>query len=129
MNLRQHAAAYRAAISANLGGSEAYGYDDVPDVLPDIYVIVSVTRRFAPAARFNGVHSMDHMRLTTLAVGRTEDEALWAQDRIGQAIEQKPVTIGSGVAYAVFDDARPPVLKDGRYSGLLTWTYAVARTP
>lgn len=121
-----HAAAIRDALDAPLGKWSAYDYDDVPDVLPGLYALVTVSKRFGAPIYMCGGKAQHGYRLTTLAVGRTIDEARWVRDRIADALEDKPLTIDGDTTTRVRLESEQPIEPDdGRYSGLTSWTYAL----
>lgn len=121
MTERAQAAALRAALETPLGQWSAYDYDDVPGDLPAIYVLVTVTRRFGGDKRNDGKLSRIGWRATTLAVGRTADEARWAREKVAGALEGKRLGDSSLID---FDSESPIEPDDGRWSGLTSWTYA-----
>lgn len=119
---RVHAAAWRTALETPLGACSAYDYDDVPAVLPNVYVLVTVSRRFGGVARNSGRRPLQGWRLTTLAVGKTVDEARWAREKVFTALnETRNATLGTTL---VEFETETPIERDGdRYSGLTSWTY------
>ena len=122
----EHAAAIRAALETPLGVWSAYDYDDVPAVLPHLYVLVTVSRRFGGQPRMCGGRSLRGWRLTTLAVGRTTDEARFIRDATAGALADKTVTVGGVVSTPIrFETEQPVAPDDGRQSGLTAWTYAL----
>lgn len=122
----EHAAAWRAALETPLGKWSAYDYDDVPAALPNLYALVTVSRRFGDDLRLSGGRRLVGYRATTLAVGRTVDEARWVRDRIEEAVADQRITVdGVETTLIRFESENPPEPDDGRYSGVTTWTYAL----
>lgn len=138
LDTRAHSSAIRAAIEAMLGGSHAYDYDDVPgspqaaspdlraEALPDIYAAVSVERRYTPPRRITAQAGRSGWRVAVRAVGRTVDEARWAQKRVAEALDEAQLTIDGHTTTAFqhesWSDAEHD---DGRYSGLTVYTYGI----
>ena len=122
----EHAAAIRAALEVPLGVWSAYDYDDVPDVLPNLYVLITVSRRFGGQPRMCGGRTVHGWRLTTLAVGRTTDEARFIRDATSVALADRTVTVGGVVSTPIRFETEQPIAPDGgRQSGLTAWTYAL----
>jgi hypothetical protein len=119
---RAHAAAWIAALDTPLGQWAAYDYDSVPATLPSIYVLITATRRFGGEPRNHGKRPMSGWRLTTLAVGRTMDEARWAREKVHTLAETRNATLGSTLL--LFESENPIEADDDRYSGVTVWTYA-----
>lgn len=121
------AAAVRAALEAPLGAWSAYDYDDLPATLPNLYALVTVSRRFGVLARFcAGQPQARGWRLTTMGVGRTVDEARWVLDRVAEGIEGQALTVDGRTSTRVRFESQQPVEEDeGRYSGTITWTYVL----
>lgn len=122
----EHAEAIRAALEVPLGKWSAYDYDDVPETLPNLYALVTVSKRFGAPIYFSGGKSVHGYRLTTLAVGRSVDEAREVRDRITGAVEDQKITIAGQATTRVRMETEQAIEPDdGRYSGLTTWTYAL----
>lgn len=122
----EHAAAVRGALEDALGKWSAYDYDDVPDDLPNMYALVSLSKRFGAPVYMCGGKAMTGYRLTTLAVGRTVDEARWVRDRVAGAVEDRTLDLAGRTSTAVRLESEQPIEPDdGRYSGLTSWTYAL----
>jgi hypothetical protein len=100
----------------------------VPDKLPGLYALVTVTKRAGAPVYMCGGKAMTGYRLTTLAVGRTVDEARWVRD-----IRSRPPSRTSSINVAGYttstrvrlETEQPIEPDDGRYSGLTSWTYAL----
>lgn len=113
----------REHLEAPLGSWSAYDYDDVPATLPPIYAQVTVSRRFGGEPRGCGRRPIVGWRLTTLAVGRTVDEARQARDWIHAALnEQRIASLGTSLIELESETAIQS--DDGRYSGVTNWTYS-----
>lgn len=122
----EQSAAIRAALEVPLGKWSAYDYDDVPTTLPNLYALTTVSKRAGAPIYFSGGKAVHGYRLTTLAVGRTIEEARWVRDHIAGAIEDRAFTIGGRVTTRVRLETEQPIEPDdGRYSGLTSWTYAL----
>lgn len=120
------ATAIRAALEDALGKWSAYDYDDVPTDLPGMYALVTVTRRSGDDFRFSYGRQLVGYRLTTLAVGRTVDEARWVRARVSDTLSDRAVTIGDVPTTPLrFEVENPIEFDDNRYSGMTTWTYAL----
>lgn len=122
---RAHAAAVVAALDTPLGQWSAYETDDIPRELPTIYVEVTVSRRFGGGTWMCGGRPGRGWRIVTRAVGRTENEARWAREKVAAALEDQQLVVDgrltSRVRFEVEDDIEAD---DGLYSGATTWTYA-----
>lgn len=109
-----------------LGKWSAYDYDDVPDDLPSMYALVSLSKRFGAPVYMCGGRAMTGYRLTTLAVGRTVDEARHVRGLVAEAIEDQQLYLAGYTSTRVrFESEQPIEPDDGRYSGLTSWTYAL----
>jgi hypothetical protein len=121
-----HVAAIRDTLTDALGQWSAYDYDDVPDKLPALYALVTVTKRAGAPVYMCGGKATTGYRLTTLAVGRTVDEARWVRDIIAATIEDQALDVAGTPSTRVRLESEQPIEPDdGRYSGLTTWTYAL----
>lgn len=125
---REHAEEWRDVIEALLGDPVtdatrgAFDYDDVPSPLPDLYALVTVTRRFGGDARSHGGKPMVGWRLTVLSVGRTVDEARWVREKVDTLDETRNATLATTLL--VFEDNTTIEADGDRYSGLTSFTYA-----
>lgn len=122
MSERTHAAAWRSALETPLGQWSAYDYDDIPESVPDIYVVITVTRRLGGDKRSDGRLSRIGWRLTTLAVGRTADEARWAREKVTTLEGTRNGAIGTSLLE--LENETPIEEDNGRYSGMTVYTYA-----
>lgn len=125
---REHAEEWRNVIDALLGDPVtdatrgAFDYDDVPSPLPDIYALVTVTRRFGGDARNHGGKPMVGWRLTVRCIGRTVDEARWAREKVETLDVTRNATLATTLV--MFEDDTPIEADGDRYSGLTAFTYA-----
>lgn len=120
---RAHSTAIRAFLETPLGQWSAYDYDDAPATLPAIYALITVTRRFGGEPRNDGRRPLTGWRLTTLAVGRSVDEARIARDWLHAALNEKRIPALS-TSLVEFESENPIEPDDGRYSGVTVWTYS-----
>lgn len=122
----EHAEFWRDALDLSLGKWAAYDYDDVPDPAPNLYALLTVSKRFGNDFRVSGGRARQGYRLTTLAVGRTVDEARWVRDRVAEAIADRTFTLdGKQTTFVRLETEESIEFDDGRYSGLTAWVYAV----
>jgi hypothetical protein len=131
LDSRAHATAVKAAIKAQLGPNNAYDYDEVPGtngnagILPNIYVLVTVQRRFNGNRRLTAQAGLTGWRISARAVGRTIDEVRWAMFKVATALNEERLTIsGSTTTPIQFETDQAPESDDGRFSGLALYTYA-----
>lgn len=132
LDARPHAAAVRAAVTAALAPAwTAYDYGKVPGadgnpgVLPNIFCLVSIERRFNPNLHLSAQATSGGWRVSVRSLGRTADESRWAMARVTQALNEARVTVEGRVSSPIqFESDQNPVLDDTRYSGLSSWTYA-----
>lgn len=121
-----HASAVRAALDVPLGQWSAYDYDDVPTVLPEMYVLISLSRRFGGQSRLDGSTALGGWRLTTLAVGHTVDEARFIRDATAGALSNARLTVTGLLSSPIqFETEQPIAYDDGWFSGITAWTYAL----
>lgn len=113
----------REYLEAPLGSWSAYDYDDVPATLPPIYAQVSVSRRYGGDPRACGRRPLVGWRLTTLAVGRSVDEARQARDWIYGALNEQRIT-SLDTSLIHLESETPIEPDDGRYSGVTHWIYS-----
>lgn len=122
----EHVAAIRDALEDALGKWSAYDYDDVPEKLPAMYALVTVSKRVGAPVYMCGGKATSGYRLTTLAVGRSVDEARWVRDIIAATFEDRIVNLAGYSSTRVRLESEQPIEPDdGRYSGLTSWTYAL----
>lgn len=131
LDSRAHATAVKAAIKAQLGPNNAYDYGTVPGAdgntgtLPNIFVLVSVERRYNPNLRLSAQAGTTGWRIGVRALGRTVDESRWALLKVATALNEARLTIdGTTTTPIQFESDQAPVLDEGRYSALSLWTYS-----
>lgn len=131
VDARPHATAVITAVSTALGPNDAYDLDDVPGengnvgVLPDIYVVVYVERRYNPNLRSSAQAGSAGWRISARSVGRSVGECRWAMNKVAAALNEAVLTIsGVKTSRIQFENDEPPALDGGRYSALSRWTYA-----
>lgn len=101
------------------------GADGNPGKLPRVYVLVSISRRFAQPNKVN-MTTRSAWRLSLRYVGHTVDEARWAGCQIANALNQKQITVGAFTSTALTHETTTHVEPDdGLYSGLVVFTYAL----
>lgn len=139
---RKHIDVFQAAINAAMvaAGSPArcYGYDEVPGTkqdgsedkvpgkLPNIFVLISLERRFYPPSRQIGRAGRSGWRLSLRGLGRSVDECQWALLRIVEAVEERRFTVdGSRSGPVQHESSTAPTWDDGRYSATKTFTYTL----
>jgi hypothetical protein len=127
----EHAAAWKTAISAALPGpASAYEFGD-PEVaesvptsaLPNVYVLISLSRSPSAAARLTGATRDSGWRLTTRAVGRTLDQARWARAATYTAVQFKRLP-GFNSSPARLESEERIVPGGGMFWGDTDWLYA-----
>ncbi|HKY58305.1 MAG TPA: hypothetical protein VJL80_09730 [Aeromicrobium sp.] len=123
----------RAALGVEpvTGDQRLYDYGEVPGadgndgVLPSVYVLLTVERRYVGPRRA-GRAGRSGWRITARYVGRNVDEARWALDKVTDAIDEARLTIGGYVSTPVTHESSTAIEPDdGRFSGLTVWTYAL----
>lgn len=138
VDARVHATAIKAALNAALGVKvQAYDYDEVPGAstnpdaverrkpLPNIYVAVSVERRFIDAPlRVTVQTGRTGWRIAARSVGRTVDECRWAMFQVQMGLNEQPLTIGGTTTTPIqFESEQAPEWDDARYSAVSLFTY------
>lgn len=132
-----HDAVLRPLLAARLGtepngDARVYSYGEVPGmdgnpgVIPGIYVLLTIERRYVPPVRMVARPSRSGWRVTCRGVGRTVNEARRAMNAATNALEDVRLQLGdvesTPLALEVAQSVEPD---DGRYSALATWTYAL----
>lgn len=123
-----HAAAIIARLNATLPASvRAYDSDDVPDVKPDKYVEVIVTRRFGANLRSSGRTAAAGWRVACRSVDQTSvANARHTANYVRTALEFYRVTVSSKKSTPIQFETEDPIgPDDGWYSGLSSWTYVL----
>lgn len=134
---RAHAAVIMPLLNAALGpdpdtgASRIFDYGKVPGadgrpgVLPRIYALLSIERRFAPGNKV-GATTRSGWRISVRYVGHTVNEARIANVWITAALDQQRITVGGLTSTPLIHEATSPVAPDdGLYSGLVGFTYAL----
>lgn len=135
---RAHAAVIVPLIDAELGPdpdtneSRIYDYGKVPGadgnpgVLPRIYALISLERRFAPGNKAVATTNRSGWRVSVRYVGHTVAEARWAGAQITAALDQQRFTINGLTSTPLIHESTAAVAPDdGLYSGLVGFTYAL----
>lgn len=139
---REHVDVFKAAVDAVMvsAGSPArcYKYDEVPGTkqdgsddkvpgkLPNIFVPISLERRYYLPARQIGRAGRSGWRLSFRGVGRTVAECQWALLRITDAVDERRFTIdGFRSGPVQHESSTAPVWDDGRWSATKTFTYTL----
>lgn len=131
LDARPYVTAVKVAVKALLGPNDVYDYRQVPGsdgnagVLPNIYVLVSVERRYNPQLRVSAQAGVTGWRLQTVGVGRTADECRWAMFKTATALNERTLAVGSDVTTPLqLESEDAPQWDDGRFSALARWTFA-----
>lgn len=123
---RQHAAALTAALKATLGSEHVYEYGAITGPGPNIYLLLSVERRYMPAAHSPRRHTKTAWRVTVRAVGTTVNECRWASLRVSQALDGRRLTVDGLSSTPVQHEAtNAPEFDDNRAHSLSLWTYTL----
>lgn len=132
LDSRPHAEAVKAAVDAALGPVNAYDYDEVPGAngntgtQPNIYVAISLERRYNPNLRSTAQAGMTGWRIAARGVGRTVDEVRWALFKVAEALNEQRLTIdGTPTTPIQFEnDLEAPRYDDGRFTAAAAYTYS-----
>ncbi len=138
VDARPHAEAVKAALNAALGPDvHAYDYDEVPgsdlnpndeqraEPVPDIFVVIAVSRRAAPPTRGGYTTGRTGWRIETRGAGTTTDECRWAMYKAAVALNEAVLTIdGTDTTPVTFESETEPQSDDGRISATALWVYA-----
>lgn len=123
---RLHRTALIAAITAFEDDLPVFDYGKTPATLPPIFVMLAIERRYVEPQTSTGTTSRSGWRILFRFVGRTVDEARWAQMKLTQALDQKRLSIGGYTSTPVRHESSSAIAEDdGRYSGSAEWTYAL----
>lgn len=128
---KAHATVLRALLLEPLN-QHVYSHGQIPGAdgnegsLPDIYVVLTVERRYAGAPRKSGSTTRSGWRVLVRGVGRTVNEARWALTQATEALEDVRIVIDDVASTRItFETSTPIAPDDGRQSGLVEWTYAL----
>jgi hypothetical protein len=137
LDSRAYATAIKAAIAAELGpipgtsDTRVYDYDEVPGAngntgtQPNIYVVVSLERRYNPNLRSTAQAGMTGWRLAVRANGRTVDEVRWALLKAAVALNENRLTVdGTSTTPIQFESDQAPLYDEGLYTAVAFYTYA-----
>lgn len=121
-----HYAAVKAALSAS--GREVFTYaeiDDIaPDQRPDDYILLDLSRVYGGAQMNDGTDGTSLWRVGTRAVSVLDYNADVLLDDCRDALEGVRLSIASKPTGPItFETEIPVAPDDGRYSGLVDWTY------
>lgn len=120
----EHAAHWRTVLDVALGKWSAYDYDDVPDPLPNLYGLITLSQRAGETSRASGQRLQVGYRLTLLAVGRSIDEARWVRDQAHDALTDRGFIVAGRPTSLLRVETEVPIEPDeGRFSGFTAWTY------
>lgn len=127
-----HVDALTDLLTGPLNG-HVYSHGKVPGAdgndgdLPDIYVVLTLERRYAgDAPRKAGYVSRSGWRVLVRGVGRTVKEARWALVQATSALEDVHLVIDETRSTPITHESSTPIAPDdGRQSGLVEWTYAL----
>ena len=133
---RTHFALIAAALAATLGEDapgvgRVYDYGTVPGsdgnqgMLPSVYALVSIERRYVEPAR-GGRSARSGWRVTIRYVGRTVSEARWAGLKVAAALNEQRFVIGGEKSTPLTHESTNGVEPDdGLFSGSVAYTYAL----
>lgn len=132
---RPHVAAVTAAIAAVNAqlGEDTYDDGDVPgmdddgeDLVPRIFVVLKIERRYLESTKSTRHSSRSSWRISARYVGTTKNEARWAGARVSDAFESVRLSVEGFTSSPIEHETTSAVAKvDGRFSGLSTWTYTL----
>lgn len=121
-----HAAAIRAALEAS--GREVFTYTELakiaPEQRPDNYILFDLSRVFGGAQMNDGTDGTSLWRVGTRAVSDDDENAGVLLDDCRDALEGLCLDVdGSSTGPVTFETEIPIAPDDGKYSGLIDWTY------
>lgn len=118
IDTRAHRTAIVAAIAAHEDDLPVYDFNSVPATPPAIFVILGIERTFLDPSRMVGLASRSRWRAITRYVGRTVDEARWADLKLTDALDGARLSISGFTSTPVqHESSTMPVLDEGRYWG------------
>lgn len=130
IDVREHLAAIKAAVKAQFGPNNVYGYGEVPGsngnpgAMPNIFALISVERRHVPITRLAALPSRSSWRVSVRWVGRTEPEARWAEHKATLALDGLRIVIDGETSTPLQHESSTAAQYDeGRMSGLTRFTY------
>lgn len=121
-----HAAAIRAALEAS--GREVFTYTELakiaPEQRPDNYILFDLSRVFGGAQMNDGTDGTSLWRVGTRAVSDDDENAGVLLDDCRDALEGACLDVaGSRTGPVTFETEMAVAPDDGKYSGLIDWTY------
>lgn len=137
IDVREHVAAVKAALDAQLDPWYAYGPGEVPgdpnnpdddgraEPLPYIFVTLGVERRNVPPRRVTGQAGRSSWRVVLVMAGRSVLEAQWAILRVDRALDEAYLTVAGETTTLIQPEtpAGRPQWDDGRFTATATYTY------
>lgn len=130
LDARPVATEAKAAIKAQLGPNNVYDFGQVPGAdgvggtLPNIFVLLSVERRYNDTRILSGDDGLTGWRIAARSVGRTVDECRWAMLKVATALDGKRLTLDGAVTPPIqFEADQSPEWDDSRYSALTLYTF------
>lgn len=128
---RTHRDVIEALLTATVGANRVYDYGTVPGsdgnagTMPPIFVLLTIERRYVEPRR-GGRSGRSGWRVTCRYVGRTVDEARWAELKVTQALDEQRLSVGGFTSTPVTHESTTAIAPDdGRFSGLGVWIYAL----
>lgn len=140
---REHVEVFKVAIDEafddeGLGSlARCYSYDEVPGTtqddgpevpgrLPNIFVLVSVERTYAPPRRLCAKAGRSGWRVSFRCVGRTVRESQWAALKVIEAVEERRFLIDEYMSGPItHESSDAPRWSNKRFSGTKTYTYEI----
>lgn len=128
MTAQDQAVAVVAAFNGALPTqTRAFDLDEVPTVRPKEYVEVTVSRIFGGVSRVSSNQYLKGYRVTARGVSQISVSNVRSSlEKCRSAVEFKRLTVGSQQSTPVqFETEDPAAADEGRFSGLLVFTYAI----
>jgi hypothetical protein len=123
---RVHRTAIIDALNAFEDDLPVYDYGKTSTTLPPIFVMLAIERRYVEPRTSSGLSGRSGWRILFRYVGRSVDEARWAQMKITQALDEVRLSIGGATSTPVRHESTSAIAEDdGRYSGSAEYTYAL----
>jgi hypothetical protein len=126
-----HWDAVKALLSASPAGNDVYDYGDVPGEssgnpgdLPEAFVVLSVSRRYAPPN--NGRSAASGWRISCRHVAKTAADARLIGTWVTDALNEVRLSLEGVASTPITHESTTAVEPDdGMFSGLSQWTYAL----
>ena len=111
--MRVHRAAVITALQPDLTGS-VFKPSEVTKKAAglDRYAVVYISRSGKERARYTGKQTRDRYTVTVHCVGKSEDSALWVQERVDKLTGQVLTVAGRSVWPVEYVTGQPPDLDD-----------------